>query len=47
MSKLLAVYQNGNYTVKLYSDGTKIKSTHSDKFIAEFPIILTTPKKMV
>ena len=37
MSKLLAIYQNGNYNVKLYSDGTKIKSTHSDKFIAEFP----------
>lgn len=37
MSKLLAVYQNGNYTVKLYSDGTKIKSTHSDNFMAEFP----------
>lgn len=37
MSKLLAIYQNGNYTVKLYSDGTKIKSTHSDEFIASFP----------
>ncbi len=37
MNELLAYYQNGNYTVKLYSDGTKIKSTHSDKFIAEFP----------
>lgn len=37
MSKLLALYQNGNYTVKLYSDGTKIKITKDDKFIAEFP----------
>ena len=37
MSKLIAVYQNGNYSVKLYSDGTKIKTTKDDKFIANFP----------
>ncbi len=35
--ELLAFYQNGNYAVKLYSDGTKIKQTTSDCFIAEFP----------
>jgi organic radical activating enzyme len=37
MSKLIALYQNGNYTVKLYSDGTKVKTTKDDKFIASFP----------
>ena len=37
MSKLIALYQNGNYSVKLYSDGTKIKTTKDDKFIASFP----------
>lgn len=35
--KLIALYQNGNYLVKLYSDGTKIKQTGADDFIAEFP----------
>ena len=35
--KLIALYQNGNYLVKLYSDGTKIKQTGADNFIAEFP----------
>lgn len=37
MRKLLAKYKNGNYTVRLYSDGTKIKETKDDKFIASFP----------
>ncbi len=37
MSKLIAWYRNGNYTVRLFSDGTKIKSTKYDKFIAKFP----------
>ena len=37
MNKLLTVYRNGNYTVKLYSDGTKVKTTKDDKFIADFP----------
>ena len=37
MNELLAYYLNGNYTVKLYSDGTKIKKTKADKFIASFP----------
>ena len=34
---LIAVYPNGNYTVKLYSDGTKVKQTVYDKFEASFP----------
>lgn len=35
--KLLARYKNGNYTVRLYDDGTKIKSTLDDEFDADFP----------
>ena len=35
--KLLASYLNGNYVVRLYEDGTKIKDTKDDKFIASFP----------
>lgn len=35
--KLLARYKNGNYTVRLYDDGTKIKSTLDDEFQADFP----------
>ena len=35
--KLLHEYQNGNYTVKIYDDGTKIKETNDDEFIADFP----------
>ena len=35
--ELIALYQNGNYAVKLYSDGTKIKQTLDDAFIAAFP----------
>lgn len=35
--KLLASYKNGNYFVRLYEDGTKIKDTNEDKFIASFP----------
>lgn len=35
--KLLASYLNGNYVVRLYEDGTKIKDTNDDKFIASFP----------
>lgn len=33
----IAQYRNGNYTVKLYNDGTKIKTTKEDNFIAKFP----------
>jgi hypothetical protein len=35
--KLLQSYTNGNYIVKIYSDGTKIRMTKEDKFIPEFP----------
>lgn len=35
--KPIARYKNGNYTVRLYEDGTKIKSTLDDEFYAEFP----------
>lgn len=34
---LLARYKNGNYVVRLYDDGTKIKRTFDDEFRAEFP----------
>lgn len=35
--KLLGKYINGNYTVKIYDDGTKIRETEEDDFIASFP----------
>jgi hypothetical protein len=35
--ELLALYQNGNYVVKLYSDGTKIKQSMENSFISAFP----------
>ena len=35
--KLIVRYKNGNYTVRLYDDGTKIKSTLYDEFNADFP----------
>lgn len=35
--QLIARYINGNYTVRLYNDGTKIKHTKADEFVAEFP----------
>lgn len=34
---LLSEYKNGNYTVRLYSDGTKVKRTEEDYFSADFP----------
>ena len=34
--KLLGRYKNGNYTVSLFDDGTKVRSTLSDKFIPKF-----------
>ena len=34
---ILATYQNGNYQVTLYQDGTKIKTTEEDDFSAAFP----------
>lgn len=33
---LLGVYKNGNYTVKLLSDGTKIRETKDDDFIPSY-----------
>ena len=36
MLKLLGVYKNGNYSVKILSDGTKIRETEEDEFIPSF-----------
>lgn len=36
MLKILGVYKNGNYTVKVLSDGTKIRETLEDEFIPSF-----------
>lgn len=35
--KLLGSYKNGNYRVSIFDDGTKIRRTEEDEFIAEFP----------
>lgn len=35
--RVLAFYKNGNYTVRLFCDGTKIKTTAEDSFRADFP----------
>lgn len=37
MVKLLGQYKNGNYDVRIFDDGTKIRATEDDKFISEFP----------
>lgn len=34
--KLLAKYKNGNYTVRLFSDGTKIRQNNLDNFTPDF-----------
>lgn len=34
--KLLGAYKNGNYTVKILADGTKIRETSEDEFIPAF-----------
>lgn len=34
---LLGTYQNGNYTVTIYDDGTKIRENDLDNFSANFP----------
>lgn len=34
--KLIGEYKNGNYTVKIYDNGTKIRETEEDKFIPAF-----------
>jgi len=36
MIKLLGRYKNGNYTVRIYEDGTKIRKTEANEFIPEF-----------
>jgi hypothetical protein len=36
MLNLLGAYKNGNYTVKVLSDGTKIRETNDDEFIPAF-----------
>lgn len=35
--KLLHKYQNGNYEVLIYSNGTKIKQTNEERFEGEYP----------
>lgn len=35
--KLLGKYKNGNYTVSIFDDGTKIRFTEDDEFDAAFP----------
>ncbi len=35
--KLLGKYQNGNYTVRIFDDGTKIRETKAEVFIPIFP----------
>lgn len=35
--KLIGDYINGNYTVKIFDDGTKIRETEEDEFKAKFP----------
>ena len=34
---ILGMYRNGNYKVKIYKDGTKIRETDDNEFIATFP----------
>lgn len=36
MNRLLGVYKNGNYSVKILTDGTKIRETEEDDFIPSF-----------
>lgn len=35
--RILGMYKNGNYKVKIYNDGTKIRETDDNEFIAAFP----------
>lgn len=34
--KLLGIYNNGNFTAKIFSDGTKVRETEDDEFKAAF-----------
>ena len=36
-SKLLHQYKNGNYIVRLFDDGTKLRFTLDDEFVSDFP----------
>lgn len=36
MGKLIGTYKNGNYTVAIFDDGTKIRRTNDDEFIPSF-----------
>ena len=35
--RLLSEYINGNYKVKIYSDGTKVRYSNEDEFHPIFP----------
>lgn len=35
--ELLGVYKNGNFTTKIFSDGTKVRETEDDDFKPDFP----------
>lgn len=37
MNNMIGNYQNGNYDVYIYEDGTKIRETKEDEFLASFP----------
>ena len=37
MTKILGAYNNGNYTVVIFEDGTKIRVNREDKLVARFP----------
>lgn len=34
--ELLGIYKNGNFTTKIFSDGTKVRETEDNEFVAEF-----------
>ena len=34
--RLLGIYKNGNFTTKIFSDGTKVRETEDDEFVAAF-----------
>ena len=36
MKKILGKYRNGNYSVCIFDDGTKIRKTDDDEFCPDF-----------
>lgn len=34
--ELLGIYKNGNFTTKIFNDGTKVRETEDDEFVAAF-----------